>query len=49
MTIQPNTTQRDLVRLALIVCGERPSEKYRRPGKGAHDSSNLDPSRGFHR
>ena len=49
MTIQPNTTQRDLVRLALLMCGERPSEKYRRPAKGGQNSSNRDPSRGYDR
>jgi hypothetical protein len=49
MTIQPNTTQRDLVRLALLMCGERPSEKYRRPGKGGQDSTNVDPTRGYDR
>ena len=49
MTIQPNTTQRDLVRLALLVCGDRPSEKYRTPAKGANNSSNADPTRGYDR
>jgi len=49
MTIQPNTTQRDLVRLALLVCGDRPSEKYRAPGKGTNDTRNPDPTRGYDR
>jgi hypothetical protein len=49
MTIQPNTTQRDLVRLALLVCGDRPGEKYRQPGKGSNNASNADPSRGYDR
>jgi hypothetical protein len=49
MTIQPNTKQRDLVRLALLMCGDRPGEKYRPPSKGAHNSSNVDPSRGYDR
>jgi hypothetical protein len=49
MTIQPNTKQRDLVRLAVLLCGDRPGEKYRRPSKGAQDSSNADPSRGYAR
>jgi hypothetical protein len=49
MTIQPNTTQRDLVRLALLMCGERPSEKYRQPAKGNNNSSNVDPTRGYDR
>jgi hypothetical protein len=35
MTLPPNTSQRDLVRLALLVCGERTSAKYRAPVKGA--------------
>ena len=34
MTLPPNTSQRDLVRLALLVCGERTSAKYRAPVKG---------------
>jgi hypothetical protein len=29
MTIPANTSQRDLVRLALLVCGERPVKKPR--------------------
>jgi hypothetical protein len=45
MTIQPNTQQRDLVRLALLVCGERTSEKYRAPEKG----TGGDRSRGYDR
>lgn len=49
MTLQPNTTQRDLVRLALLVCGDRPSEKHRSPAKGSNDSRNVDPTRGYDR
>jgi hypothetical protein len=49
MTIQPNMKQRDLVRLAVLMCGERPSAKYTRPAKGSHNASNADPSRGFSR
>ena len=49
MTIQPNTTQRDLVRLALLMCGDRPSEKYRSPAKGINDSRNMEPTRGYDR
>ena len=49
MTIPPNMKQRDLVRLAVLMCGDRPGEKFRRPEKGAQNSSNLDPSRGFWR
>ena len=48
MTMKPNMTQRDLVQLAVLMCGDRPGEKYRRPGKGAQ-SSNPDPTRGFDR
>ena len=49
MTIQPNMKQRDLVRLAVLMCGDRPGAKYTRPGKGVHDSRNLNPASGFHR
>jgi hypothetical protein len=49
MTIQPNTSQRDLVRLALLTCGDRPSAKYSRPAKGTQNSRNEDPTRGFSR
>jgi hypothetical protein len=49
MTIPPNMKQRDLVRLAVLMCGDRPSAKYSRPAKGAHNASNVDPSRGFSR
>ena len=49
MPMKPNMTQRDLVRLAVLVCGDRDGEKYRRPGKGAHNSSDPDPTRGFDR
>jgi hypothetical protein len=49
MSIKPNMTQRDLVQLAVLMCGDRPGEKYRRPGKGAQNSSNPDPTRGFDR
>ena len=49
MTMKPNMTQRDMVRLAVLMCGDRSGEKYRRPAKGGHNSSNADPSRGFDR
>jgi hypothetical protein len=49
MTMQPNMKQRDLVRLAVLMCGDRPGAKYSRPGKGVHDSRNSDPARGFSR
>jgi hypothetical protein len=34
MTLPPNTSQRDLVRLALLLNGERTGAKYRPPVKG---------------
>jgi hypothetical protein len=49
MTIPPNTSQRDLARLAVLVCGDRSGAKYSKPAKGIHDSRNLDPTRGFSR
>jgi hypothetical protein len=49
MTIQPSTSQRDLVRLALLMCGDRPGAKYSKPVKGTHNSRNDDPTRGFSR
>ena len=33
MSLPPNTSQRDLVRLAVLLCGERTSAKYRAPVK----------------
>jgi hypothetical protein len=49
MSLPPNTQQRDLVRLALLMCGDRPGAKYRSPAKGNHNSSNADPARGYAR
>jgi len=49
MSLPPNTQQRDLVRLAVLVCGDRPGAKHRAPAKGVHNSSNVDPSRGYAR
>ena len=49
MTITPNTSQRDLVRLALLTCGDRPGAKYSKPAKGIHGSRNADPTRGYSR
>ena len=34
MLLPANTSQRDLVRLAVLLCGERPSAKYRPAAKG---------------
>ena len=47
MTIQAHMKQRDLVRLAVLMCGDRPGAKYTRPAKGVHDSRNLSPASGF--
>jgi hypothetical protein len=49
MTITPNTSQRDLVRLALLTCGDRPGAKYSKPVKGTQNAHNDDPTRGFSR
>ena len=46
MTIKANMKQRDLVRLAVLMCGDRPSAKYTRPAKGNH-SRNEEPTRGY--
>lgn len=35
MSLPPNTSQRDLVRLAVLLCGERTGAKYRPPVKAA--------------
>ena len=39
MTITPNLSQRDLVKLALLVCGDRTGAKYGPPVKGTHSSA----------
>jgi hypothetical protein len=44
MPIPPNIKQRDLVRLALLVCGDRPGEKYRPPVKGTASSDTSEPT-----
>jgi hypothetical protein len=49
MEMKPNMKQRDMVRLALLMCGDRPGAKYARPTKGVHSSANLHPSRGYDR
>jgi hypothetical protein len=49
MTITPNTSQRDLVRLAVLMCGDRSDAKYSKPVKGVQDSRNVDPTRGYAR
>jgi hypothetical protein len=42
MTIKANMKQRDLVRLAVLMCGDRPGAKYVRPAKGGQSASKLD-------
>jgi hypothetical protein len=49
MTISPNTSQRDLVRLALLTCGDRPGAKYSKPVKGIQGSRSDNPARGYSR
>jgi hypothetical protein len=44
MTMQPNMKQRDLVRLAVLMCGDRPGAKYVRPAKGRPGASKHDPT-----
>jgi hypothetical protein len=34
MPLPANTSQRDLVRLAVLLCGDRPSAKHRPAAKG---------------
>ena len=34
MLLPAKTSQRDLVRLAVLLCGDRPSAKYRPAAKG---------------
>jgi hypothetical protein len=47
MSIPPNTTQRDLVRLSLLVCG-RSGEKHQ-PDAKAQSSAKVEPWRGYDR
>jgi hypothetical protein len=49
MTIKANMTQRDLVRLSVLMCGDRSGAKYTKPEKGVHNTRTADPSRGFSR
>jgi hypothetical protein len=49
MPIPPHTTQRDLVKLALLMCGDRPGAKYCPPTKGTHCSANAEPWQGYAR
>jgi hypothetical protein len=46
MSIPPNLSQRDLVRLAILVCATRNGEKQRPASKGTH---HVEPSRGYDR
>jgi hypothetical protein len=38
MSIMPNMSQRDLVKFALLVCGDRTGAKYQPPVKGTQGS-----------
>jgi hypothetical protein len=49
MPIPPNIQQRDLVRLAVLMCGDRTGAKYRPPVKGTHNADNAEPWRGYAR
>jgi hypothetical protein len=49
MTISKSISQRELVRLAVLMCGDRPGAKYHAPGKGSHSSANAEPWRGYDR
>jgi hypothetical protein len=49
MTMKPNMKQRDLVRLAVLMCGDRPGAKYVRPAKGGQSARQSDPTLRYHR
>ena len=49
MTMKPNMKQRDLVRLAVLMCGDRSGAKYVRPAKGGHSASPSDPTLRYYR
>jgi hypothetical protein len=42
MTLPAGISQRDLVRLALLLCGDRPSATHRPPEKGASEKGAQD-------
>lgn len=49
MTMKPNMQQRDLVRLAVLMCGDRTGAKYQAPAKGTHNSRSGEPWKGYYR
>jgi hypothetical protein len=49
MPIPPHISQRDLVRLALLTCGDRTGAKDRPSAKGTHSSGNPETWRGYAR
>jgi hypothetical protein len=49
MTMNPNMQQRDLVRLAVLMCGDRTGAKYQAPAKGTHNTRTGEPWKGFNR
>ena len=49
MSIPPNISQRDLVQLAVLVCGARAGEKHQPVAKGTQSSGNSEPWRGYDR
>jgi hypothetical protein len=49
MSIPPNIQQRDLVRLALLTCGDRVGAKYPKPSKGTANAVDSQPWRGYPR
>jgi hypothetical protein len=49
MTMQPNMQQRDLVRLAVLMCGDRSGAKYQAPAKGTHNARAGEPWKGYSR
>jgi hypothetical protein len=49
MTMKPNMQQRDLVRLAVLMCGDRTGAKYQSPAKGTHNARSSEPWKGSYR
>jgi hypothetical protein len=49
MTMKPNMQQRDLVRLAVLMCGDRTGAKYQAPAKGTSNARSGGAWKGSHR
>jgi hypothetical protein len=49
MTISKSISQRELVQLAVLMCGDRAGAKYHAPVKGGQSSANTEPWRGYDR